>query len=233
MKACPRILALLGLLIQPLQAQSLGNQSEARRWHSPHTGPAPTLLEVPVTPFMSLLLPVVVSAVAVFVLTMVIHMTPWHKSDYLRLPDEDGVMKALRPFNIPPHDYVVPHPGSVEYMKSPEYDAKRDAGPVMTMTVLPSGPWKIGKMMGTWFLFVVVVSASMACVVGTFMPPGGNTHAVFHHVAVITFLTYAMGAVPLSIWYGRKWSTTLKTAVDSLLYALATGWIFALMWPKM
>ena len=116
------------------------------------------------TPFMSLLLPIVVAAVAVFVLSMIIHMTPWHKSDYIRLPDEDGVMKALRPFNIPPNDYVLPHPGSAEYMKSPEYDARRDPGPVMIV---------------------------------------------------------------------RKWFTTFKTASDSLLYALATGWIFSMMWPKM
>jgi hypothetical protein len=185
------------------------------------------------TPFMSLLLPIVVSAVAVFVLTLIVHMTPWHKRDYIRLPDEDSVMKALRPFNIPPNDYMVPHPGSGEYMKSPEYDAKRAAGPVMIMTVAPSGPWKIGTMMGLWFLFTVVVSASMAWVVGTIVPPGGATHAVFHYVAVIAFLTYAMGAVPLSIWYYRKWSTTFRTAVDSLVYALATGWIFSMLWPKM
>jgi hypothetical protein len=185
------------------------------------------------TPFMSLLLPIGVSAVAVFVLTMIIHMTPWHKSDYLRLPDEDGVMKALRAFDLPPNDYVVPHPGSGEYMKSPEYDAKRDAGPVMIVTVIPSGPWKIGKMVGMWFLFTVVVAAITACVVGTIVPPGSDTHTVFHHVAVITFLTYAMGAVPMSIWYDRKWSTTFKNAFDSLLYALASGWIFSMMWPKM
>ena len=142
------------------------------------------------------------------------------------------MMKALRLFNIPPNDYAVPHPGSGDYMKSPEYDAKRDAGPVMFVTVLPSGPWNIGKIMGLWFLFVVVVSASMACVVGTIVPPGGDMHVVFHHVAVITFLTCAMGAVPMSIWYYRKWSTTVKNALDSLLYALATGWIFSMMWPK-
>src|SRR6476661_1675813 len=159
------------------------------------------------TPFMSLLLPVIVSAVAVFMLTLVLHMTPWHKSDYVRLPDEDGVMQALRPFNIPPNDYTVPHPGSGDYMKSPEYDARRNAGPVMNLTVIPSGPWKIGRMMGLWFLFTLVVSAIVACVVGTVVPSRGGTHAVFHHVAVITFLSYAMGAVPLSIWYNRKWST--------------------------
>jgi hypothetical protein len=185
------------------------------------------------TPFMSLLLPIVVSAAAVFVLPLIIYMTPWHKSDYIKLPDEDGVMKALRPFNIPPNDYMVPHPGSGADMKSPEYNAKQDAGPVMIVTVVPSGPWNMGKIMGAWFLFAVVVSASMAYVVGTIVPPGGDTHAVFHHVAVITFLTYTMGAVPLAIWYRRKWSTTFKTALDSLLYALATGWIFSMMWPKM
>ena len=184
------------------------------------------------TPFTSLLLPIVVSAVAVNVLLVIIHMTPWHKRDYIKLPDEDGVMKALRPFKIPPNDYAVPHPGSGAEMKSPAYDAKREAGPVMFLTVAPSGAWNIGKMMGTWFLFAVVVSASVAWVVGTIVPRGGDPHAAFHDVAVITFLAYAMGAFPMSIWYNRKWSTTFKAAVDALLYALATGWIFSMMWPK-
>ena len=184
------------------------------------------------TPLMSLLLPIVLSAVAVFVLTMIIHMTPWHRGDYVRLPDEDGVMQALQPFNLPPNDYMVPHPGSGDYMKSQEYDARRAAGPVMVVTVVPSGPWQIGRMMGLWFLFTVVVAAIVACVVGAIVPPGGRTHAVFHHAAVLTFLTYAMGAVPLSIWYNRKWSTTFRTAGDALLYALVTGAIFALLWPK-
>ena len=184
------------------------------------------------TPFLSLLLPIAVSAVAVFVLTLIIHMTPWHRRDYLKLPDEDGVMNVLRPFNIPPNDYMVPHPGSGDYMKSPEYDAKRAAGPVMVVTIWPSGPWQVGKMMGLWFAFTAVVSAAVACVVGRIVPPGGDGHAVFHYVAVITFLTYAGGAIPLSIWYNRKWSTTFRYAVDALLSALATGWIFSLLWPK-
>jgi hypothetical protein len=185
------------------------------------------------TPFLALLLPIVVSAVAVFVLSLLIHMTPWHKSDYLRLPDEDGVMKALRPFNIPPERLYGAASESGDYMKVAGIRRQARCGPVMVVTVVPSGPWNVAMIMGTWFLFAVVVSASMAAVVGTFMPPGGDPHAVFHHVAVIAFLTYAMGAAPMSIWYQRKWSTTFKTAADSLLYALATGWIFSMMWPKM
>ena len=180
---------------------------------------------------MSLLLPIVVSAVAVFVLSMIVHMTPWHRRDYGKLPDEDGVMKALRPFNIPPNDYVTPHPGSADYMKSKEYDDKRAAGPVMWVTIVPSGPWNVGKMMGLWFLFTVVVAATIACLVRTIVPPGGDAHAAFHYVAVITFLTYAMGIVPMSIWYERKWSTTLRYAVDAAVFALASGWIFSMLWP--
>ena len=185
------------------------------------------------TPFLSLLLPVALSAVAVFILSMVVHMTPWHRGDYVKLPDEDGVMQALRAFNLPPNDYVVPHPGSGKEMGSPAYDAKRDAGPVIWMTVLPTGPWKIGRLMGSWFLFLLVAASSVACVVGMILPPGGDPQILFRLVASITFLTHAMGMVPLSIWYDRKWSTTLKYGVDALVFALATGWIFAHMWPRM
>ncbi len=185
------------------------------------------------TPLMSLLLPVVVAAFAVFVLSMIIHMTPWHKGDYVRFPDEDGVMNALRAFNVPPNDYITPHPGTGEYMKSKEFDDKCNAGPVMVVTIAPSGPWPMGKIMGLWFLFTVIVSASVACVVATVVPPGGNRHAVFHHIAVITFLCYAMGAIPMSIWYYRKWSTTFRHVVDGVLYALASGAVFMWLWPKM
>lgn len=181
------------------------------------------------TPLTSLLLPIALSAVAAFVLTMVIHMTPWHKGDYVQLPDEDGVRNALRPFNIPPNDYMVPHPRSGDYMRSKEYDEKLIAGPVVVMTVAPSGPWPLGKSMGLWFLFCLVAAAAVACVVGKMVPPGGE---VFRPIAFVTFLTHAMGAVPLSIWYQRKWSTTLRYAIDAVLFSAASGWIFSMMWPK-
>jgi hypothetical protein len=184
------------------------------------------------TPFTSLLVPVALSAVAVFVLFMVVHATPWHRREQARLPDEDAVMAALRPFAIPPNDYAVPHPGSGKEMGSPEYDAKRNAGPVMFLTVLPSGPWNFGRMIGAWLAFTLVVSASVAHLVGMIVPRGGDRAMVFHYGMIITFIAYAMGAVPMSIWYNRKWSTTFRNAVDAVLYGVVTGWIFAAMWPK-
>ncbi len=49
------------------------------------------------TGLAALWLPILLSAVIVFVASSVIHMaTPWHKSDYPKLPNEDRVMDALR-----------------------------------------------------------------------------------------------------------------------------------------
>ena len=68
---------------------------------------------------MSLWLPILLSAVIVFVVSSIIHMLlPYHRSDFGKVPSEDEVMDALRKFNIPPGDYVIPCAGSVKSMSS-------------------------------------------------------------------------------------------------------------------
>ncbi len=85
---------------------------------------------------LSLLIPIALSAVFVFIASSIIHMaTPWHKGDLKKLPDEDGVMNALRPFNLPPGNYGFPRPGSMADMKSPAFIEKHKAGPVGFMTI--------------------------------------------------------------------------------------------------
>jgi len=60
------------------------------------------------TGLLTLSLPILVSAVLVFAVSSVIHMmSPWHKSDYPKLSNEDRVMDALRPLAIPPYAVVV------------------------------------------------------------------------------------------------------------------------------
>jgi hypothetical protein len=36
----------------------------------------------------------------------------------------------------------------------------------------------------------------------------------------------------MSIWYRRSWMTTAKSLFDSVLYGLATGGVFAYLWPN-
>jgi hypothetical protein len=112
--------------------------------------------------FIALLwLPIVAAAVIVFVASSIIHMvSPWHKSDYPKVPNEDKVMDALRPFAIPPGDYMIPRPASQKDMQSPEFADKLKKGPVMIVTVLPNGPRGMGKYLGQWFLYCVVRAAA-------------------------------------------------------------------------
>ena len=50
----------------------------------------------------ALWLPILVSTVAVFVLSSIIHTGPfWHKTDFPRYPQEDRVLDVLRPLGIP------------------------------------------------------------------------------------------------------------------------------------
>jgi hypothetical protein len=185
------------------------------------------------TPLMSLWMPIVVSAIAVWLLSSVIHMAmPWHRNDYVKVPDEDGLMAAMRPFGLAPGEYMMPRPRSGADMKSPEYLAKVAKGPVAIMTIRP-GTWNMGRTMATWFVFALLVAVTAACMTGAVMAPGVDHRHVIHYAGAITFLCYAMGGVSQSIWYGRKWSTTFKHAFDALIYGVATGLIFAAFWPQM
>ena len=90
------------------------------------------------TGLSALWLPILVSAVFVFIASSLIHMaSPWHKSDYPKLANEQQVMDALRPLAIPPGDYFVPRPANREEMRSPAFAERVRQGPVVVFTVLP------------------------------------------------------------------------------------------------
>lgn len=178
-------------------------------------------------------LPILLSAVIVFVASSIIHMaTPWHKSDYPKMPNEDKVMDALRPLAIPPGDYMVPRASSMQDMKSPGFTEKMKKGPVLVLTVLPSGPTAMGRNLVLWFLYSIVVGIFAAYVTGRALPVGANYLHVFRFVGATAFLSYSVALWQMSIWYRRAWSTTIKATVDGLIYALLTAGTFGWLWPR-
>jgi len=184
------------------------------------------------TALSALLVPIVLSAVIVFVASSIIHMVlPWHKSDYPKLPNEDRVRAALRSLAIPPGDYMIPRASSMQDMKSPEFLAKMSEGPVMIVTVVPNGPWTMGKNLAQWFVYSVAVGVFAAYVAGTALPPGAPYLRVFQLVGVSAFMGYALALWQLSIWYRRDWTTTIKSNVDGLIYGLLTAGTFGWLWP--
>jgi hypothetical protein len=185
---------------------------------------------VPVT---SLWLPILVSAVIVFVASSIVHMVlPFHRGDLKTVPREDEVMTALRAFKIPPGDYAVPHPASMKDMRSPAFLEKRAKGPVLFMTVVPEGPMSMGPSLIQWFLFSVVVNLFAAYVASRALGPGAPYLDVFRFAGTTAFLGYSMGFVPQSIWYRRSWVTTIKSMIDGLLYGLLTAGTLGWLWPR-
>ena len=184
------------------------------------------------TPITALWLPILVSLVVVFIISSFIHMaSPWHKGDFPKLANEDAVMDALRPLNLPPGDYMMPRPSSMAEMKSPEFVERVKRGPKVLMTVMPSGIANMGSSLAGWALFILVVTFIGAHVASSILAPGASAHAIFHTIGLFTLAAYALALWPLSIWYGRGWGITIKSTVDGLIYAIATGLIFMWLWP--
>jgi hypothetical protein len=185
-------------------------------------------------PILSLWLPILLSAIVVFIASALVHMVlPWHRSDYGKLPDEDGVLSVLRRLSIAPGDYLFPKPDGPKSMKDPAFLEKWKAGPVGRLTILKTGDApSMGKPLGLWFLYCVVVSIVAAYIAGRALQPGAPYLHAFRFAGTTAFVAYALGTWPESIWMGRPVSTTIKSNIDGLIYALLTGGIFGWLWPR-
>jgi len=97
----------------------------------------------------ALWMPIIVSAVFVFITLMLSHMMPgWHKHDMMAVPGEDKVLETLRGLNVQPGEYRFPYGNTTAEMTAPAFVEKMKTGPVGTMTIRPNGELPFGKMMG-------------------------------------------------------------------------------------
>jgi hypothetical protein len=184
-------------------------------------------------PIVSLWMPILLSAVIVFFASFVMHMVlPYHRSDFRKLPKEDEVMDALRPFAVPPGDYMVPHCGSPATMKDPAFLEKMKKGPVTVMTVMANGPMSMGPSLVQWFVYCAVVGVFAAYVTGRTLGPGSSYLMVFRFAGVTAFSGYCLALWQDSIWYKRAWSTTIKYTIDGLIFSLLTAGTFGWLWPR-
>jgi hypothetical protein len=183
---------------------------------------------------LQLWLPILLSAVIVFVASSLIHMVlPFHKNDYRKLPEEERVMDALRSAGVTPGPtYHFPHTTHKE-MKSPEVVEKFKRGPTGLLTVRPSGAPGLGKFLAQWFLYCIVISIFVAYLTGRTRDPGTPYLEVFRVAGTAAFLAYAGALAQNSIWKGETWGVTFKHVIDGLIYGLLTAGTFGWLWPKM
>jgi hypothetical protein len=190
------------------------------------------LLEADMPSLPDLWLPILLSAVAVFILSFVLHVfLKHHAGDMRRLAEEDELLAALRRTSATPGSYALPH-ATAATMGSPEFVAKRSGGVVGYLTVLPGGPPAMTKELVNWFVYSLVVSALVGYLaIRAVGPFDTDFKHVFHFVAIASFMAYGLGQVIESIWWARPWPVTIRNLFDAAIYALATAGVFGWLWP--
>ena len=181
----------------------------------------------------SLLLPILVSAVLVFIVSAIIHMVlKYHNKDYTSLPNEDAVRAAIRAGNPKPAQYIVPYCSDMKDMEKPEMKQKYVEGPIAVINLMPSGAPKMGKSLTQWFIFILIVSFFIAYVAAHTIQQGAEYLQVFRVVGAVGFLAYSAGQFPESIWMGKPWAVSIKNAIDGLVYGCVTAGTFGWLWPR-
>ena len=184
-------------------------------------------------PLTGLWLPILLAAVIVFVGSSILHMVlRYHRGDYRQLPQEETVLTSMRTAGVTRGVYMFPYVPDPKDHKKPEVQEKFRRGPVGILTVIPSGPMNMGKYLGSWFIYCLVVSFFVAYVAGRTLAPGTHYLQVFRVAGTVGFMTYGLSHISNWIWGGQPGSTTAKHVFDGLIYGLLTGGTFGWLWPR-
>ena len=183
-------------------------------------------------PILSLWLPILVSAVLVFIVSSILHMVlKYHHKEYRQLPDEDATLETLHTAGVSPGMYHFPYCASPNDMKKPEVAEKYARGPVGFMTVMPNGLPNMGKFLTQWFLYLIVVGIFVAYLAGRTFGEGEHYLTIFRYVGTVAFMTHGLSQVVDAIWKGAPWSAAGKSVFDGLVYGLVTAGTFGWLWP--
>jgi len=182
--------------------------------------------------FLALLwLPIVVSAVLVFVVSAASHMlVPYRRREWAHAASEDALQAALK--GAAPGLYAFPMPAEPRARGQAEAMQRWAVGPSGWLAVLPPGPLSMGRNLGLSFLVNLLVSFMAAYVAAHALGPAANGRAVFRLVGTLGTLAYGVGTIYEAIWYWRPWRTLAMNALDALAYGLAMAGAFALLWPR-
>lgn len=181
-------------------------------------------------------MPIVVSAVLVFVASSIIWMaTPLHKKDYGDPPDQEGILDVLRRTPFAPGMYYLPWSKDCkDAAKDPQFKEKFARGP-WVMMIVPTGAPSFGKSLGLWALNCLVLSAMVAYVASAAVTMGiGAPHylRVFRVVGAVALLAHAGMAAHDTMWKGLGWRHTVVKLIDGTVYALLTAGTFGWLWPR-
>lgn len=176
---------------------------------------------------LSLALPIVLSAVALFFASFLSWMVlQLHKKDWGKLPNEQIFLDAAAKCNIPTGSYMFPGHCSHEEMQSEAFQKKWEAGPRGVMTVF--NKVNMGQNLGLTFVYFLAVSVGLGLLATLALPPGSDFVSVFRFVFLAGFMTLLAAIVQHAIWFRPR---IVGHVIESVAYAAITATVFAAMWP--
>jgi hypothetical protein len=176
-------------------------------------------------------LPILLSAVLVFVLSAASHMVlPWRRNEWGRITDSAALQAALR--GLKPGLYAFPAAPDPKQQMSKEWMERWAAGPSGWLTLAAPGPISMGRNMALSFLVFVAVAFMDAYVASHALGPAPHYRAVFRIVGTVGFMSFGIGSIFNSIWYDRPWRAYVADLIDALLFGLVMAGVFGWLWPR-
>lgn len=177
-------------------------------------------------------LPIVVSAVLVFILSALAWtVMPHHKKDFTGLPNADAVQAVMRQNPPATGQYAIPWVSDMRGMEDPKVKEQMQQGPRAYITIVPNGMPSMGPMMAQSVVFYMIVSLLVAYVSWHALGPGAEYLAIFRFAGTTASMSYILATVPDSIWFGKPWANWRRQALDGLVFGLATAGVFGWLWP--
>ena len=183
----------------------------------------------------SLWLPIVLSAVTIFIVSAMFWMVfPHHKGDYKQLPNEDAFINTLRPMNIPTGLYVFPHMKDCGKMKDdPVIKAKFEQGPLGILHVWPPTFMKsMGRNMALSLVFYLITSVFVAYLATLALDNTASYLKVFQVTGTAAIMAYCFSSIPQAIWFGTPLRNVIACLFDGIVYGLLTAGFFGWLWPN-
>jgi hypothetical protein len=100
------------------------------------------------------------------------------------------------------------------------------------MTIRKGWDFSMGSTLLQWFFYSLFVSLIAGYIAGVAFGPGTEYLRIMQVAGCVAFTGYAVAQMHESIWWGRRWSWTIRNLLDGLLYGLLTGGTFGWLWPR-
>lgn len=180
---------------------------------------------------LDLWLPILLSAVAVFIASFMMWMVlPHHNKDIKKLPNEDEFRERFRAMNPGPGQYMWPNCADKEEMKSEEFKQRFAEGPWGVM-IVPNGKPNFGRNLALMFVFLVVAGVFVAYLTAEARVAGASFVEVFQVATTVGVAAHVLGSFPHAVFFSRPVRAIVTDTADGLVYAVITGLVFAALWP--